>query len=107
MNKTRAGLTLAATLASLPAWADPTEIEQCQTISQPGSYKLVSNLTLTSPTPVCLPITANFVTIDLAGFTMAGQPAFPVFWGRRRYRPGMRPSASLCGTSRSQVLLTG
>jgi hypothetical protein len=48
----------------------PIEIEKCQTISQPGSYKLVQNLTFTSSSGICLTITANFVTIDLAGFTM-------------------------------------
>jgi hypothetical protein len=47
----------------------PIEIEKCQTISQPGSYKLANNLTSTS---ACLVITADFVTIDLAGFTMSG-----------------------------------
>jgi hypothetical protein len=50
----------------------PTEIEKCQTISQPGSYKLVNNLTFTGTTGTCLPITADFVTIDLAGFTISG-----------------------------------
>jgi hypothetical protein len=50
----------------------PREIEKCQTISQPGSYKLVNNLTFTGTTGVCLSITADFVTIDLAGFTISG-----------------------------------
>ena len=50
----------------------PIEIEKCQTISQPGSYKLVKNLTFTSSSGTCLTITANFVTIDLAGFTISG-----------------------------------
>jgi hypothetical protein len=52
----------------------PIEVDKCQAISQPGSYKLVSNLTLTgAPTAsaTCLTITASFVTIDLAGFTIA------------------------------------
>jgi hypothetical protein len=57
MNKTMAGVTLAATLASLPAGAQaqdarqegPIEIDKCQTISQPGSYKLVKNLTFNGP----------------------------------------------------------
>ena len=48
----------------------PTEIERCQTISQPGSYRLVNNLTATGD---CLLINADFVTIDLAGFAMIGQ----------------------------------
>jgi hypothetical protein len=54
----------------------PIEIEKCQTISHPGSYKLVNNLTFTG-TGTCLSITANFVTIDLAGFAISkpsGQP---------------------------------
>jgi hypothetical protein len=49
----------------------PTEIEKCQTISKSGSYKLVNNLTLTGTTGTCLPITADFVEIDLAGFTIS------------------------------------
>jgi hypothetical protein len=58
------------------------EIEKCQTISQPGSYKLVRNLTFTGPVGgTCLSITASFVTIDLAGFTISGPvvpgPGFP------------------------------
>jgi hypothetical protein len=85
MNKTMAGITLAATLASLPAGAQaqdaregPIEIDKCQTISQPGSYKLVNNLTATgSAGSVCLSITANSVMIDLAGFMIAsGESVF-------------------------------
>jgi hypothetical protein len=55
-----------------PREEGPREIEKCQTISQPGSYKLVNNLTFTGPnTGTCLSITANFVTIDFAGFTIS------------------------------------
>jgi hypothetical protein len=50
----------------------PREIEKCQTINEPGSYKLVKNLTFTGTSGVCLSITADFVSIDLAGFTMTG-----------------------------------
>jgi hypothetical protein len=52
----------------------PIAIEKCQTINQPGSYKLVNNLTFTSKTGTltCLLITADSVTIDLAGFTITG-----------------------------------
>jgi hypothetical protein len=49
----------------------PIEIDKCQTIDQPGSYKLVNNLTFTGNT-TCLFITASNVTIDLAGFTISG-----------------------------------
>ena len=51
----------------------PIEIDKCQTISQPDSYKLVNNLTFKGPAgSACLSITANFVTLDLAGFTITG-----------------------------------
>jgi hypothetical protein len=79
MNKTMAGITLAATLASLPAGAQAQdaregaiEIEKCQTISQPGSYKLVNNLTFAGSSGACLMITASGVTLNLAGFTISG-----------------------------------
>jgi hypothetical protein len=42
------------------------------TIHNPGSYKLVRNLTASANTD-CLVISANFVTIDLAGFTINGR----------------------------------
>jgi hypothetical protein len=50
----------------------PREIEKCQTISNPGSYKLVNDLAFSAPTGTCLDITASSVTIDLAGFTISG-----------------------------------
>jgi hypothetical protein len=48
----------------------PIEIQSCQTISQPGSYKVVNNLIYTG-SGTCLTIAASFVTIDLAGFTIS------------------------------------
>jgi hypothetical protein len=50
----------------------PREIEKCRTIDEPGSYKLVNNLTFTSLTGACLQVTDSNVTIDLAGFTING-----------------------------------
>jgi hypothetical protein len=50
----------------------PIEIEKCQTISQAGSYKLVTNLTVAEGANDCLLITANDVSIDLAGFLIRG-----------------------------------
>jgi hypothetical protein len=50
---------------------EPTPIKACQTISKPGSYELANNLTATGD---CLVITADFVTIDLAGFLISGAP---------------------------------
>src|SRR5690349_9570108 len=55
----------------------PIKIEKCQTINKPGSYRLVNNLTFFTSghsAGTCLPITADFVTIDLAGFTISRQP---------------------------------
>jgi hypothetical protein len=75
-------LTLTAIIfaprAGAQAQAGPTELTACQPISQPGSYKLVNNLTFTASPPTggtCLPITAAFVTIDLAGFTISASPS--------------------------------
>ena len=47
----------------------PTQIKSCGTLSEPGSYVVVQNLTATGD---CLVITADFVTIDLGGFTLTG-----------------------------------
>jgi hypothetical protein len=55
----------------------PIEIEKCQTVSQPGSYKLVKNLTFTGSSGACLMITASGVTLDLAGFTISGRTNVP------------------------------
>src|SRR6266446_1772570 len=63
-------LALGATISASGAGArEPTKIKTCQTISQPGSYELANNLTATGD---CLVITAEFVTIDLAGFLIRG-----------------------------------
>jgi hypothetical protein len=48
----------------------PVEIEQCRTIDKPGSYRLVNNLV--AGTHDCLVITADFVTVDLVGFSISG-----------------------------------
>ena len=63
----------AATVPERGAQAEPTAITVCQAISQPGSYKLVNNLTGPS-VGVCLFIATDFVTIDLAGLTINGGP---------------------------------
>jgi hypothetical protein len=55
----------------------PIEIDKCQTISQPGSYKLVKNLTFQGSSGACLMITASGVTLDLAGFTISGRTNVP------------------------------
>jgi hypothetical protein len=70
-------LALGATILVPGAGAQaqgPTEISKCQTIDKSGSYILVNNLTASFGVS-CLVITANFVTIDLAGFTISGTTA--------------------------------
>jgi len=59
-------LTLGA--LAQPAWA-VTHIDKCQTITQPGSYKLIKDLTAKEG---CLVIKANGVTIALAKHTITG-----------------------------------
>ena len=54
----------------------PIKIKKCQVINQSGSYVLANNLSGQSPANNnCLFITASFVTIDLAGFTISGNGA--------------------------------
>jgi hypothetical protein len=61
---------LGATILAPGVGAQPTQISSCQTISDPGSYALVNNLSTSGGD--CLVITASFVTINLAGFTISG-----------------------------------
>src|SRR5690348_13376939 len=42
------------------------------TISQPGSYRLTSNLTVPDLNTTGIQITADFVTIDMNGFSIIG-----------------------------------
>jgi parallel beta-helix repeat protein len=72
MNKKMAGLALAAALVSPPAWADPTVITACQTISQSGSYVLANDI-INGAADACLTINTDNVTINLAGFSVAGR----------------------------------
>ena len=63
--------TLAAAFAVVPmlAVAAPPFVMNCQTISQPGSYVLTRNLASNGD---CIVIASDFVTLDLAGFTISG-----------------------------------
>jgi hypothetical protein len=73
----RIGLALAAIIFVSAAYAQgqnrgkrgPIEIDRCQTIDQPGSYRLVNNLRARGD---CLVIRAQAVTIDLGGFAITG-----------------------------------
>jgi parallel beta-helix repeat protein len=73
---------LALALLATPAWTkDVTEklsgvtpIEACPVvIDQPGAYIVTANLG-PSPGQPCIYVSANFVTIDLNGFTLTGSP---------------------------------
>ncbi|MEJ5376522.1 MAG: right-handed parallel beta-helix repeat-containing protein [bacterium] len=50
-------------------WAAPQQIRRCTTISKSGSYELGRNLDAVGD---CLVITTDYVTLDLAGFTIRG-----------------------------------
>lgn len=52
--------------------AGPTQIKSCGTLSESGSYVVAQNLTATG---TCLIVAANYVTIDLGGFTLTGPGA--------------------------------
>jgi hypothetical protein len=66
-------LVVAALLLATAVGADAADgiqsIGSCQTIDKPGSYVLAKNLTARE---TCLVITASFVTVDLAGYTISG-----------------------------------
>src|SRR5215469_908682 len=60
-----------------------TSIYNCTTITQPGSYLVVRNVTMTASNaqtvasignPACSVIAAQFVTLDLGGHTLSGPP---------------------------------
>jgi hypothetical protein len=96
----------------------PIEIDKCQTISQPGSYKLVNNLTFNGPSgSACLLITASFVTIDLAGFTITGTspvgpgpipPPFPIAINAGDNTTGITVrNGSISGNFSDGVVLSG
>jgi hypothetical protein len=81
----------------------PTEIEKCQTINQPGSYKLVKNLATTSGN--CIVIAVDNVTIDLAGFSITGGAG--ITGAGVSVVGGSCCEGSLSGTGRSQISATG
>src|SRR5688572_836579 len=61
--------TIAAALLPAAAAAAPQLVNNCQTISQPGSYAVNRNLNANGD---CLVVAADFVTIDLQGFVLTG-----------------------------------
>jgi hypothetical protein len=70
-NAVLVSVALAAIILASGAHArEPTQLRKCQTISRPGSYELADNLVASGGD--CLVITADFVIIDLAGFSITG-----------------------------------
>ncbi|HKD67043.1 MAG TPA: hypothetical protein VKB84_09415 [Candidatus Binataceae bacterium] len=67
----------------------PIEIERCQTIDQPGSYRLVKNLRASGD---CLVIKAQAVTLDLGGFAITGDGTGTAIKGEKA-QPGTIPQA--------------
>jgi hypothetical protein len=57
------------TIAPVAATAAPKNVNSCGTVGASGSYELTKNLTASGD---CLVVTADFVTIDLSGFTIFG-----------------------------------
>ena len=74
-----------ASTASADGGVNPF-ISNCRTISQPGSYLVLANITATASNiqnnglgwNACIMITADFVTLDLGGHTIVGPPAATV-----------------------------
>ena len=57
--------------------AGETPISNCTVIDRPGSYALANNIKATQrsmkgPAPACIFIVADFVTLDLEGYTITG-----------------------------------
>ena len=52
-----------------PAVAAPRNISKCTTLTDPGAYVVTRNLAATGD---CLILAADFITLDLGGFTIAG-----------------------------------
>jgi hypothetical protein len=72
---------VATTLVSWPGGraaeaVGPVQITACTTITEPGSYIVVNNITPSAPGD-CLIVAANFVTIDLGGFLIKGNVVSP------------------------------
>jgi hypothetical protein len=65
----RVACLVVATLLARQASAAPKEIKNCKTIHASGSFVLAGNLDATGD---CLLIAADFVSIDLDGYTISG-----------------------------------
>ena len=92
IQKTRLAVCIVATITTALLGASPMQAEddfpkdqfitRCTTISQPGSYIVTNNIQANAgnlqtdpadPTAaICIDITADFVTLDLAGHTIFG-----------------------------------
>ena len=64
---------------SLTEASAQTKINNCTIITAPGSYVLSRNITASGTDQVCILIAADFVNLDLAGYTIAGPGSGNVF----------------------------
>ncbi len=71
-------------LLAVPALAQVQPIEGCTVIDKPGSYALANNITATESSvqtlngvTACIVIAADFVTLDLRGYTITGLGEWP------------------------------
>src|SRR5262249_46179573 len=73
MDRTRHVALIAMVMLSLgyqgSALAGPKGLSSCKSLTTPGSYVLTGNLSAVGD---CLVVAADFVTIDLAGFSVTG-----------------------------------
>ena len=67
-------------------------VEECQTITEPGSYELVANLSAAGD---CLMLGANNISINLGNFTISGDGT----GSGAKKEFGSKPGAAWCESS--------
>jgi len=83
-------ILLVGLFATVALAGGPVKINRCKTISKSGSYVVTKNLKATAKRDGhCIIIDANFVTLDLNGFILAGlenNPGFGIWDNDTAYR---------------------
>src|SRR5262245_33782118 len=74
-------LTVAALLLTAGAAQATTQIDSCQTLGVSGTYELIANIQTSNASGDCLIVNADFVTIDLNNFFIAGPGSTSVHAG--------------------------
>jgi len=90
-------IVIAFSFAICPAAVGQTTITDCGPITDPGPYVLANNINATGD---CLVVQADFVTIDLGGFTISGPT-----WGGNGILAD--PSFSVKGLTIRNGVITG